>query len=92
MKAPLTKWLVPAVVPIVLLISAVSGSSIYSSGYSIQLTDDPNAPLPEASPGWVQPALLADANDPGPEFSLRLDKPALLETDPNEPMPECYPY
>jgi len=92
MKVPLTKCFFSAVVLAMLLILVLPGTSSGFNSRLVRLTDDPNAPPPEASPGWMQPVLLADANEPMPEFALRFGKPVLLETDPNEPLPECYPY
>ncbi len=80
------------VLAVILVLTMPNASCGFDSRF-IRLTDDPNTPPPEASPGYIQPVLLAeDCNEPMPEFSLRLDKPVLLETEPNEPAPECYPY
>jgi hypothetical protein len=92
MKAPLTKCFFSAVVLAVLLVLTFPGTSGGFNSRFVRLSDDPNAPPPEASPGWIQPVLLADVNEPAPESWPRVDGPALLETDPNEPLPECYPY
>ena len=92
MKVPLTKCFFSAVVLAVLLVLTFPGTSSGFNSRFVRLTDDPNAPPPEASPGWTQPVLLADANEPGPESSGQFDKPVLLDIDPNEPGPECYPY
>ena len=92
MKVPLTKCFFSAVVLAMLLILALPGTSSGFNSRLIRLTDDPNAPPPEASPGWMQPVLLADANEPGPESCPQLDKQVLLNTEPNEPGPEFNPY
>jgi len=92
MKAPLTKCFFSAVVLAVLLVLTFPGTSGGFSSRFVQLSDDPNTPPPEASPGHIQPVLLADVNEPAPESSPQLDKPAFLDTEPNAPAPECYPY
>ncbi len=112
MKVPLTKCFFSAVVLAVLLVLALPGTSGGFNSRFVQLSDDPNSPAPEASPGYIQPVLLVDVNEPAPEASpgyiqpgllvdvnepapessLRLDKPVLLDTEPNTPAPECYPY
>lgn len=92
MKVPLTKCFYSAVVLAALLVLALPAASVGLNNRFIRLTDDPNSPAPEASPGCIRPVLLADVNEPAPESSLRLDEPALLETEPNTPAPECYPY
>jgi hypothetical protein len=91
MKVPLTKRLFSAVVLAMLLVLVLPGTSSGFNSRLIRLSDDPNTPAPEVSPGCIQPVLLADVNEPAPESWSWVDGPVLLETDPNEPEPECYP-